>query len=106
MDINDNTLSLYTRSGAYVLLAYVCNHWLHRIGKVGKQEFQNIMQDLQCLIDSRVNSDFASQPVISKSQDADCSQRLSSMEEISQMLDIVHAFSDKRKRDLSFDDGM
>jgi hypothetical protein len=105
VDIDDKTLSSYTRSGAYVLLAYVYNHWLHHIGKVGKQEFQELMQDVQSLVDSRVNESFVGQTVISNSPDADGSQRLSSTEEISQMLDRAHAFSNKRKRDLNFDDG-
>lgn len=106
VDIDDDTLSLYIRSGAFVLLAYVCNHWLRHVANVGRQDFRRLKDDIERLIDTRVNPSYVGEAVVSESQDAGCSQSLSLDEEnINRVLGSARAFSEKRKRDLSFDDG-
>lgn len=106
MDTDDDTLRLYIRSGAFVLLAYVCNQWLHHISKVVKQDFQRLTDDIERLINIRTNRNFVGDAVVSDSQDTECSKPPSSTQEkMKRMLDSAHTFSKKRKRDLSFDDG-
>lgn len=103
--IDDNTFGLHIRSGAFVLLAYVCNHWLHHITEAGKHDVQELLKDIECLIHNRVNRGFVGNATIFESQNAEHFQHLSSTEKINRMLDSSRTFSKKRKRDLSFDDG-
>lgn len=103
--IDDDTFGLHIRSGAFVLLAYVCNHWLHHIREAGEHSLQDLTKDIECLIQKRANRGFTSNAIILESQDAEQSQHLSSIEKINRMLHSSRAFSKKRKRDLSFDDG-
>lgn len=106
VDIDDKTLDLHIRSGAFVLFAYVCNHWLYHIEKVKKQEYQKLMKDMDRLIDARVNPSFAGGAIASASEDADSSHNLiSSEEKINRMLASARSFSRIRKRDVSFDNG-
>lgn len=106
VDIDDNMFNLHIRSGALVLLAYVCSHWLHHMSKVERQDFQTLSSDIEYLIDTRVNLSFAGDAILCESQDAQYFQPLSSIgEESCRMLGSARAFSKKRKRDLSFEDG-
>lgn len=105
VDIDDNTFSLYIRSGAFVLLAYVCSHWLHHIDKVERHDLKTLTSDIECFVGKRVNLSFTNEPIVCGS-DAECSKSLSFIgEQIGRLHGYAHAFSKKRKRDLSFDDG-
>lgn len=103
--IDDNTFGLHIRSGAFVLLAYVCNHWLHHIREAGEKALQDLMKGVECLIHKRVNRDFVGNAATFESQNAESSPHLSSIERMNRMLDSSRAFSKKRKRDISFDGG-
>lgn len=59
--------------------------------------------DLGHLIDSRVNPKFADKAAVFESQDD--SQVSYSIEKMKRKLDDARAFSKKRRRDLSFEDG-
>lgn len=105
MDIDDNTFDLYIRSGAFVLMAYACNHWLHHIGNVVKKDLQELTNDIGFLIDKRANRYFVSSAIVSKSQNAEHSQPPALTEKMDRILGSARAFSKERKRDLSFNDG-
>ncbi|KAJ0114753.1 hypothetical protein J7T55_004494 [Diaporthe amygdali] len=93
------------RSGAFVLLDYVCNHWLHHIERMGIQEYHKLLEDIESLIDTRSNSSFEDKTSSSEPQGVGFSESLGSIEEkTKRSLDNAHEFSMKRKRDLSFDD--
>lgn len=106
VDMDDNTLVLHVRSGAFVLFAYVCNHWIHHIEKLEKEEYQRLMKGMNRLIDLRINPSFVGETIASESQDAGSLQNLNSVEEkINRILGSAHSFSRMRKRDVNFDDG-
>lgn len=105
MDIDDDTFDVYIRSGAFVLIAYVCNHWLYHIGKVRKEDLQELTNDIECLIDKRINRYLVSSAIISESQNAEHSQPPASTEKMDRILGSARAFAKERQRDLSFNDG-
>lgn len=106
VDMDDDTLGLRVRSGAFVLFAYVCNHWIHHIERAEKEEHQRLMKDMNRLIDSRINPSFVGEAIASESQVAGSLQNLDSFEEkISRILGSARSFSRMRKRDVNFDDG-
>lgn len=104
-DTDNDTLGTYIESGAYVLIAYVFNHWLHHMGNVGRQDFLSLMSDIEHLIDTRANPSFEGRALESESQEDKYYQPLNSVEgKVNRMLNSARVFSKKRKRDLSLDD--
>lgn len=104
VDIDDDTFGLYIGSGAFVLLPYVFNHWLYHVDKVGRKDSPRLMNEIQHLVDTRINPSFVGEARVSVSQE-ECSQPLNSIDgRTNRILDSACAFSKKRKRDLSLDD--
>lgn len=104
VDTDDDTLGLHIGSGAFVLLPYVFNNWLHHMAKVGREDFPRLIKDIERLIDTRVNPNFVGEALVSESKE-EHSQPLNSVEgNINRTLDNCRAFSQRRKRDLSLDD--
>lgn len=104
VDTDDDTLGLYIGRGAFVLLPYVLNHWLYHMEKVGKEDSPRLMNEIEHLIDTRINPIFVGEAGVSVSQEG-CFQSLNSIAgKTNRMLHSVFAFSKKRKRDFNLDD--